>query len=309
VADPRWIPLSGCVRQPDDSPPPDDADRLQTPLGAHVSIAGGTGNAPPRAKSIGATAIQIFTKMASRWAERVCEEEECTAFVTGLGETGVRESCGHDSYLINLASPDPVLRQKSLESFVKELERCAALKLRYLVSHPGNFMDDRASGLQRNADAISEALERTSGNVVLLLEMTAGAGTVLGSTFEEMATLIEKIPLPHRDRVGVCVDTAHIFAAGYDIVNDYDGVWARFDDVIGRSRLRMMHLNDSKVPLGSKRDRHELIGEGAIGEGAFRRIMNDDRLASVGKIIETPKLGNAEVTDRRMIERLRGYIE
>jgi deoxyribonuclease-4 len=309
VAGPRSIPLNGCVRQPDDSPPPDDADRLRTPLGAHVSIAGGTGNAPPRAKSIGATAIQIFTKMASRWAERVCEEEECTAFVTGLGESGVRESCAHDSYLINLASPDPVLRQKSLESFVKELERCAALELHYLVSHPGNFMDERASGLQRNADAIGKALERTPGDFILLLEMTAGSGTVLGSTFEEMAALIEKIPLPHRDRVGVCVDTAHIFAAGYDIVNDYDGVWARFDDVIGRSRLRMMHLNDSKVPLGSKRDRHELIGEGAIGEGAFRRIMNDDRLASVGKIIETPKLGNAEVTDRRMLERLRSYIE
>jgi deoxyribonuclease-4 len=295
------------VQQPDDSPPAADANPLL--LGAHVSIAGGTGNAPPRAKAIGATAIQIFTKMANRWAERVCEEEECTAFVTGLGETGVRESCAHDSYLINLASPDPVLRAKSIESFVKELDRCAALKLHYLVSHPGNFMDDRASGLQRNADAIGEALERTPGNVMLLLEMTAGAGTVLGATFEEMAALIATIPLPHRDRVGVCVDTAHIFAAGYDIVNDYDGVWAHFDDVIGRSRLRMMHLNDSKVPLGSKRDRHELIGEGAIGEGAFRRIMNDDRLASVGKIIETPKLDNAEVTDRRMLDRLRSYIE
>ncbi len=297
------------MRQPDDPSPPDhDDSRLRAPLGAHVSIAGGTSKAPPRAKSIGATAIQIFTKMANRWAERVCEEEECTAFVNGLGETGVRESCAHDSYLINLASPDPVLRRKSIESFVKELERAAALKLHYLVSHPGNFMDDRASGLQRNADAIGEALERTPGDVILLLEMTAGAGTVLGSTFEEMAALIERIPLPHRDRVGVCVDTAHVFAAGYDIVNDYDGVWSRFDDVIGRSRLRMMHLNDSKVPLGSKRDRHELIGEGAIGEGAFRRIMNDDRLASVGKIIETPKLDDAEVTDRRMIERLKGYI-
>lgn len=298
------------MRQPDDPPPSDREDaRLRAPLGAHVSIAGGTSKAPPRAKSIGATAIQIFTKMANRWAERVCEEEECTAFVTGLGETGVRESCAHDSYLINLASPDPVLRRKSIESFVKELERAAALKLHYLVSHPGNYMDDRASGLQRNADAIGEALERTPGDVILLLEMTAGAGTVLGSTFEEMAALIERIPLPHRDRVGVCVDTAHIFAAGYDIVNEYDGVWARFDDVIGRSRLRMMHLNDSKVPLGSRRDRHGLIGEGAIGESAFRRIMNDDRLASVGKIIETPKLDNAEVTDRRMIERLKGYIE
>jgi deoxyribonuclease-4 len=295
--------------QRDDASPKDPSSRKDTPLGAHVSIAGGTGRAPPRAGAIGATAIQIFTKMASRWAERVCEEAECTAFLTGIGETGVREACGHDSYLINLASPDPFLRQRSIDSFIKELERCEALSLRYLVSHPGNYMDDRASGLARNAEAIGLALEQRPGNLMLLLEMTAGAGTVLGSTFEEMAALIGMIPMPQRNRVGVCVDTAHIFAAGYDIVNDYDGVWARFDDVLGRKRLRMMHLNDSKVPLGSKKDRHELIGEGAIGEGAFRRIMNDDRLATVGKIIETPKLDDAEATDRRMLDRLRGYIE
>ncbi|MGZ3333658.1 MAG: deoxyribonuclease IV, partial [Gemmatimonadaceae bacterium] len=228
-----------------DSPEPKFTDAGRAPLGAHVSIAGGTSKAPPRAKSIGATAMQIFTKMGNRWAERVCDDEECTAFVTGLGETGVRETCAHDSYLINLASPDPVLRERSLDSFVKELERCAALRLKYLVSHPGNFMDDRASGLDRNAEAIGIALERAPGKTMLLLEMTAGAGTVLGSSFEEMATLIELIPTPYRKRVGVCVDTAHIFAAGYDIANDYDGVWARFDDVIGRRRLHLMHLNDS----------------------------------------------------------------
>jgi deoxyribonuclease-4 len=253
--------------------------------------------------------MQIFTKMASRWAERVCEEEECTAFLTELGDTGVREACAHDSYLINLASPDPVLRRRSIDSFINELQRCAALKLQYLVSHPGNFMDDRSSGLERNAEAIGIALERAPGQTMLLLEMTAGAGTVLGSSFEEMAKLIGLIPLPYQKNVGVCVDTAHIFAAGYDIVNDYDGVWARFDDVVGRPRLRLMHLNDSKAPLGSRKDRHELIGEGAIGEGAFRSIMNDARLASVGKIIETPKLDDAEATDRRMLERLRGYVD
>ena len=296
-------------RRGDSKAPKKGSNDQAAPLGAHTSIAGGTSKAPPRAKAIGATAIQIFTKMASRWAERVCEEEECTAFLTELGETGVRESCAHDSYLINLASPDPVLRQRSIESFVNELQRCAALRLQYLVSHPGNFMDERSSGLERNAEAIGIALERAPGKTVLLLEMTAGSGTALGSSFEEMAKLIETIPLPFRKRVGVCVDTAHIFAAGYDIANDYDGVWARFDDVIGRSRLRLMHLNDSKVPLGSRKDRHELIGEGAIGEGAFRRIMNDPRLARVGKIIETPKLDDAETTDRRMLERLRGYVE
>jgi deoxyribonuclease-4 len=293
----------------DDSGAPRDGDDTSSPLGAHTSIAGGTSKAPSRAKAIDATAMQIFTKMASRWAERVCEEEECTAFVTELGETGVRETCAHDSYLINLASPDPVLRQRSIDSFIGELQRCGALGLKYLVSHPGNFMDDRQSGLERNAEAIGIALERIPGTTMLLMEMTAGSGTALGSSFEEMAALIELIPASQRGRVGVCVDTAHIFAAGYDIANDYDGVMARFDDVIGRSRLRLMHLNDSKVPLGSRKDRHELIGEGAIGEGAFRRIMNDPRLASVGKIIETPKLDDAEATDRRMLERLRSYID
>jgi deoxyribonuclease-4 len=293
----------------DDSRAPESTDPRSAPLGAHVSIAGGTSKAPPRAKAIGATAMQIFTKMASRWAERVCEDEECAAFGTELGETGVRQTCAHDSYLINLASPDPMLRQRSIDSFVNELQRCAALDLKYLVSHPGNFMDERASGLERNAEAIGIGLERAPGKTVLLLEMTAGSGTVLGSSFEEMAKLIELIPATYRKRVGVCVDTAHIFAAGYDIVNDYDGVWARFDDVIGRRRLRLMHLNDSKVPLGSRKDRHELIGEGAIGEGAFRRIMNDPRLARVGKVIETPKLDDAETTDRRMLERLRRYID
>jgi deoxyribonuclease IV len=297
------------VPQRDDPHALKQSDRKAAPLGAHVSIAGGTSKAPPRAKAIGATAMQIFTKMASRWAERVCEEEECTAFLTELGETGVRETNAHDSYLINLASPDPVLRQRSIDSFIGELQRCTALELKFLVSHPGNFMDERSSGLERNAEAIGIALERAPGETMLLMEMTAGAGTVLGSSFEEMAKLIEMIPLPYRKRVGVCVDTAHIFAAGYDIVNDYDGVWARFDDVIGRSRLRLMHLNDSKVPLGSRKDRHELIGEGAIGEGAFRSIMNDPRLASVGKVIETPKLDDAETTDRRMLERLRGYVD
>jgi deoxyribonuclease IV len=297
------------VRRRDDPHALKQSDSKAAPLGAHVSIAGGTSKAPPRAKAIGATAMQIFTKMASRWAERVCEEEECTAFLTELGETGVRETNAHDSYLINLASPDPVLRQRSIDSFIGELQRCAALELKFLVSHPGNFMDERSSGLERNAEAIGIALERAPGETMLLMEMTAGAGTVLGSSFEEMAKLIEMIPLPYRKRVGVCVDTAHIFAAGYDIVNDYDGVWARFDDVIGRSRLRLMHLNDSKVPLGSRKDRHELIGEGAIGEQPFRRIMNDARLAGVGKIIETPKLADAETTDRRMLERLRGYVD
>lgn len=280
-----------------------------TLLGAHVSIAGGTDRAPPRAKAIGATAMQIFTKMATRWAERACEDEECMRFRAALADTAVRKTSAHDSYLINLASPDHVLRARSLESFALELARCEALDLDYLVSHPGNFIDDRFAGLMRNAEAITAALERNPGGTMILMETTAGSGTAIGASFEEMAVLIALVPDPHRERLGVCVDTAHVFAAGYDLAGDYDGVWSRFDDTIGLERLRMMHLNDSKAPLGSRRDRHELIGEGALGEQAFRRIMNDERLSRVPKVIETPKLGDAEKTDRMMIERLRSYID
>ena len=163
--------------------------------------------APPRAKAIGATAMQIFTKMANRWAERECEPVEVEAFRSALRDTEVRVISAHDSYLINLASPDPVLRARSLESFECELRRCTALSLDFLVSHPGNYMDDRASGLARNADAITRALEKVPGKTMLLMETTAGSGTALGSTFEEMAKLIRLVAAPQRKRVGVCVDT------------------------------------------------------------------------------------------------------
>jgi deoxyribonuclease-4 len=276
-------------------------------LGAHTSIAGGTHEAPPRAKAIGATAMQIFTKMASRWAERECETLERKTFRAAVADTELRALNAHDSYLINLASPDTILRKRSIESFVCELRRCEALGLRALVSHPGNFMDDRASGLARNADAIVEALTRVPGRVRVLLETTAGSGTALGATFEELAEFIGRVPGAMRRRVGVCIDTAHIFAAGYDIARDYDAVMSRFDDVVGLKRLGAMHLNDSKAPLASRRDRHELIGEGAIGEPAFRRIMTDERLVEVPKVIETPKLDDPATTDRRMLEQLRGY--
>jgi deoxyribonuclease-4 len=276
-------------------------------LGAHVSVAGGTASGPPRAGAIGATAMQIFTKQANRWAERECEAGECAAFGAALALTDVRATCSHDSYLINLASPDPVLRARSLESFAAELRRCDALGLQYLVSHPGNYMDEREAGLARNADAIAQALEQVDPRVMLLLETTAGAGTVLGATFEELADIIARLPTALQSRVGVCLDTAHVFAAGYDLVDDYDGVIQRFDDVLGLDRLRMMHLNDSKAPFASRKDRHELIAEGAIGEAPFRRIMTDPRLTHVPKVIETPKGDEPEVMDRRMLERLRGY--
>ncbi|HTJ23712.1 MAG TPA: deoxyribonuclease IV [Gemmatimonadaceae bacterium] len=277
-------------------------------LGAHVSIAGGTHEAPPRARAIGATAMQIFTKMANRWAERACEDDECATFRTALGGTRVRETVAHDSYLINLASPDETLRRRSIESFVAELARCEALGLTYLVSHPGNYIDDRASGIRRNADAITEALSRVPGRTILCMEITSGSGTAIGSSFEDLADLIEGVPEPFRARVGVCIDTCHAYSAGYDLVNGYADVWSRFDDALGAARLKVLHLNDSKTPFNSKRDRHELIGEGSLGEQAFRQIMNDERLATIAKVIETPKGTDPTATDARMLSRLRGYV-
>jgi deoxyribonuclease IV len=297
--------------QPDDIPAPRTPSPAsdRAPLGAHVSAAGGVSEAAARAKAIGATAMQLFTKQANRWAERVCADDECTAFRAGVATTEVRRIAAHDSYLINLGSPDPVLRARSLASFIAELRRSDALGVDYIVSHPGNYMDERASGLARNIDAIVAALEEAPGRVKVLMETTAGAGTGLGATFEEIAALIEGVPVPLRHRMGTCVDTCHIFAAGYDLVGDYDGVWTRFADVVGLDRLHMMHLNDSKFGLGTRRDRHELIGEGQLGEAVFRRIMTDPRLSAVARVIETPKGDDAIVTDGRMLARLRMYAE
>ncbi|MCX5766923.1 MAG: deoxyribonuclease IV, partial [Gemmatimonadetes bacterium] len=262
---------------------------MSAPLGAHISAAGGIPLTPARATDIGATAMQVFTKQANRWAERDVEPAEAQAFREGLATSGVQFTNAHDSYLINLASPNPELRAKSIESFAAELRRCHALGLDALVSHPGNFMDEREAGIARNADAIAQVLEREQGSTRLLMELTAGQGTVIGSTFEEMAALLELIPATLRTRVGVCLDTAHVFAAGYDLVGDFDGVWQRFGDVIGFERLGLIHLNDSKAPLGSHKDRHELIGVGMIGDEPFRRLMTDPRLATVPKLLETPK--------------------
>jgi len=278
-------------------------------LGAHVSAAGGTWEAPPRAEAIAATAFQLFTKQANRWAERECADDECTRFREAVGRTAVTKTVSHDSYLINLASPDEALRRRSIESFVAELGRCRALGIDFLVSHPGNYIDDRDAGIRRNADGIAEALERVPSDTLLCLETTAGTGTALGATFEELAAIIAHLPAALQPRVAVCVDTCHVHSAGYDLVNDFDATWARFGDVLGMERLQVLHLNDSKTPFNSHRDRHELIAEGSLGESPFRRLMSEDRFAGVAKVIETPKLDDAEATDRRMLERLRSYVE
>jgi deoxyribonuclease IV len=276
-------------------------------LGAHVSAQGGVATAPARGTAIGASAIQVFTKTPSQWREPVLGEDTAAAFRRELERSGIAHIVAHDSYLINLASPDPVLRARSEAAFQGELERCRALGIRAIVSHPGNFMDDRASGIARNAESITRCLEAVPGPVRVLLEHTAGTGTSLGSSFEELAELRAAIGGRVRRRVGFCADTCHLYSAGYDLVRDFEGVWRRWDETIGLSRLECLHLNDSKTPFASRRDRHELIGEGSLGAEPFRRIMRDPRFAGVMKILETPKGDDEFTQDRRMLRRLRAY--
>jgi deoxyribonuclease IV len=276
-------------------------------LGAHVSTQGGVALAPARAVAIGATAIQLFTKTPNQWREPALGPAVVAAFRDALAASGIRAVVSHDSYLINLASPDDVLRARSVESFVAELERCRALGIPWVVSHPGNYIDDRDRGLERNARGYAECLGRVPGAVGVLIEGTAGAGTALGSTFDELRTLREALPADLRPRVGVCLDTAHLHAAGYDVAAGLEAVWEQFDREVGLGHLKCLHLNDSKGAVGAHLDRHQWIGEGTIGPEPFRRIMRDPRLAPVIKIIETPKRDDPIRHDRRMLRRLRAY--
>jgi deoxyribonuclease-4 len=263
--------------------------------------------APARGTAIGAAAIQVFTKTPSQWREPSLGREVAASFRRACRANRLQAVISHDSYLINLASPDPVLSARSADALIAELRRCRALGIRWLVSHPGNYIDDREAGLARNAAAYARCLAAVPRGPAVLLETTAGSGTALGATFEELAMLRRLIPPPLRRRVGFCADTCHLYSAGYDLVGDFDGVWARWDRLIGLRHLRVLHLNDSKTPFNSRRDRHALIGEGSLGPGPFRRIMTDSRFARVIRIIETPKGADELTMDRKMLRRLRRY--
>jgi len=276
-------------------------------LGAHVSTQGGVAQAPARGNAIGATAIQVFTKTPNQWREPMVRNAEIAAFRSSLAGSGIRAVVSHDSYLINLASPDEALRTKSIGAFTGELHRSRTFGIPWVVSHPGNYIDDRAAGLARNARGYAQCLAAVLGEVGVLIEGTAGAGTALGSTFEELRALRDALPAGVQARVGFCLDTAHLHAAGYDVATALEEVWERFDEDIGLTHLKCLHLNDSKGAPGSHLDRHQWIGEGTIGPEPFRRIMRDPRLASVIKIIETPKGEDPIRHDRRMLRRLRAY--
>jgi deoxyribonuclease-4 len=263
--------------------------------------------APSRATEIGARVLQLFTKQPNRWAEPVPSEETVAAFRAARIAEGILTCVSHDSYLINLASPDPTLLARSLASFQAELTRCARLGLDALVTHPGNATDgDREAGIARNGEALAQALAAVPGPTRVLLELTAGSGTSVGGSFENLAALLSAIPGGLRTRVGVCVDLCHAWTAGYDLVGDYDGVWSALESAFPLERVELFHLNDSSDPLGSHRDRHRDIGEGHLGE-AFRRLLTDSRFVAIPKLIETPKGDDPVAADRKNLARLRAY--
>lgn len=277
-------------------------------LGAHVSTAGGVHLAPGRAEAIGAAVLQLFTKQPSRWAEPEIDDETVAAFAEARAEHGIRVAGAHDSYLINLSSPDRALWRRSRRSFEAELRRCAALELDFLVTHPGNATDGGIeAGLRRNACGVAEALRTVGGPTRVLLELTAGSGTTVGATFENLRAILDAVPDGLRPRIGVCFDTCHAFSAGYDLLGNYEGVWADFDRILGLDRLGLLHLNDSKNPLDSRKDRHEGIGRGTLGPEPFRRIMTDERLRDVPKVLETPKGDDPVVADRANLRLLRSF--
>jgi deoxyribonuclease-4 len=261
------------------------------PLGAHFSIAGGVKNALLEAERLNCDAVQLFTKNSNQWAGKPLAIDEAAEFRALARRLKLKYTTAHDSYLINLASPDPVLWRKSVESFVDEMARAEALGLTYLVTHPGAHVGcGEGTGVANVVRALDEVNERCSQHRVrILLEITAGQGSCLGNRFEHLADVIRGVKL--RKRLGVCFDTCHAFAAGYPLStpSDYEATFREFDRVIGLNRLKLFHVNDSKKPLGSRVDRHEAIGKGQLGLEAFRLLMNDPRFEKVPRILETPK--------------------
>jgi deoxyribonuclease IV len=279
-------------------------------LGAHMSIAGGIFNAPERGIKASCNVIQLFTQNANQWKGKAVSDEDATLFKVKLAASGITDVVSHDIYLINLASAPGEVRDKSLNAFREELERCARLGIGKIVMHPGSHNGDGEEvGLKRVCEAFDQLFAQVpqfTGKV--LLENTAGQGTNLGHRFEHLKTIIEGSSF--RERFGVCFDTCHGFAAGYPIA-ERDGflrTFEEFDQIVGISALGAFHLNDSKKGLGCRVDRHEHIGAGALGLEAFRFIMNEPRFALVPKFIETPK-GDDDEMDRVNLTLLRSLVE
>jgi deoxyribonuclease-4 len=279
-------------------------------FGAHESIAGGVYNAVLRGKKATCDTIQMFNKSNNQWRARELLVAEIAEYFRAIEETGVTVATSHTSYLINIASPDRALNQKSFLSLKEEMKRCQLLRIPNLVMHPGSHV---GSGEEKGMDVIGLNINRLfdqlrDNAVALLLETTAGQGSNLGCTFEQLAYIIDRVE--NKKQIGVCLDTCHVFAAGYPIVKvaDYKATMKQFDDTIGLERLRIIHMNDSLKEFGSRRDRHEHIGKGHIGLKGFRNFVNDRRLRDVPMIIETPK-GDDLTEDIENLRVLRGLVK
>jgi deoxyribonuclease-4 len=278
-------------------------------LGAHVSIAGGIHHAPHNGKTATCEVVQIFTRSRNQWRARKLAAQEVEKFREAQEETGVRVVCAHDNYLINLASPDRTLFRKSCSAFVEEMERCDLLGIPILVAHPGAHVGSgERKGLKRIAEALNRIFDRTPDHrVTICLETTAGQGTSLGYRFEHLAEILDRVEAA--DRIAACLDTCHVFVAGYPIgtQSGYRRTMKAFDDLLGLERLLVIHMNDTKRELGSRIDRHERIGKGCIGTEPFGFILNDRRLAKVPKILETPKKSPRD--DRMNLRTLRSLVK
>lgn len=260
-------------------------------LGAHMSIAGGVGNALLLGKKADCEAIQIFTKSSRQWATKPYSQEEIELFHFNRKKTGITTVVAHDSYLLNLGSPEGSLRKRSIAAFIDELERCETLGVSHLIAHPGAHMGaGELAGIKTIARSLDEVHKACPGyKTKIALEITAGQGSNLGYRFEQIARIIDSTR--ESDRLRVCFDTEHAFAAGYDIrtKEGYEKTFAEFDELIGVERLAAFHLNDSKKEFNSRVDRHEHIGKGFIGVEAFRWLVNDKRFWGLPMCLETPK--------------------
>ncbi len=276
-------------------------------LGAHMSIAGGLEQAFGRALAAGCGVLQIFTKSNSQWRAKPLTEEDVQLFARTRAESGIARVVAHDCYLINLASPDPALWRKSHDAFAEEVERCERLGLQGLVMHPGAHMGaGEEAGLARIATALDEVHRRCPGYATrILLETTAGQGTSLGWRFEHLAGILMRVR--ESERIGVCLDTCHVFAAGYELRTEagYRATMREFDRVVGLGRIEAFHVNDSKREFGSRVDRHEHVGRGKIGRAGFRWLMNDRRFRDVPMILETPKEDDMDRVNLAVLRGLR----
>ena len=275
-------------------------------LGAHMSISGGLEKAVMRAQAVGCEALQIFTKNSNQWKAKPLTPSEIAAFRDACEAAEIGPVIAHSAYLINLAAPDEALYDRSIQAFLDELQRCDLLGIPYLVVHPGAHMGaGEEQGLKRVAAAIDRIhREAPETQATVTLEVTAGQGSALAYTFEHFAALLEQVHEP--DRLGFCLDTCHLLAAGYDFRTrqGYARMMDAWDDLVGIERIRVFHLNDSKQDLGSRVDRHEHIGQGYIGTAGFEYVLNDRRLADVPMILETPKDDNADARNLATLRRL-----